>query len=239
MVPAPFSDQGHCFEWFLEEGARELEALQKCMSPVQNAILVQHTSPISDSSAGSVTVELGGSKGTCSITLQLVEEGNPSIVITADCGPLAAHKALGRQIQEILSKVSLRFEEPSVERGWLLQYSVSLSLIASGPSNIPALATAFSECFKAATRPADLYANQSPRIPILDPSVEPLLAARFIYVSSKSGVIQIRNPTATQSRISMGHMDVVMQGESIYFLDAYNVPVDMMKSFFQLLRQSV
>lgn len=238
MVPAPFLDQDRCFEWFLEEGARELEALYKCASPVQNAIFVQHTSPISDSSAGSVTVELGGSKVACSITLQLVEEGNPAIVIAVDCGPLAAHKALGRQIHEILSKVSLHFEEPAVETGWLLQYSVSLSLIVPGPSNIPALATAFSECFKAATRPADLYADQSPRVPILDPSVEPLLASRFTYVSSKSGVIQIRNPTATQSKISAGHMDIVMQGESIYFLDAYNVPADMMKRFFQLLRQS-
>lgn len=238
MVPASSTSQDGCFEWFLGEGARELEMLQKSVSPVQNAVFVQRISPTSESSAGSVTVEMGGSKAACSIMLQLVEEGNPSIVITVDCGPLASNKALGRQVQEILSKVSLRFEDPAVEKGWVLQYLVSLSLVISGSSNIPALATAFKECFKTATRPADLYADQSLRVPILDPSTAPLLASRFMYVSSSSGTIQVRNPTAAQSKISVGYMDVVMQGESIYFLDAYNISTDMMKGFLQLLKQS-
>lgn len=237
MAFASLSDQTHCFEQFLEEGARELEALQKCASPVQNAILIQHASPTSDSSAGSVTVEVGGSKAACSITLQLVEEGNPSIVIAVDCGSLAVNKALGRQIHDILSKVSLQFEEPAVEKGWVLQYSASLSLIVSGPSNIPVLAIAFNECFRTATRPADLYADQSPRVPILNPSTEPLLASRFIYISSGSGIIQVRNPTIAQSKIATGYMDVVMQGDSIYFLDAYNVSTSTMKGFLQILKQ--
>lgn len=238
MIPTSLADQDHGFKWFLEEGTRELEALHKCTSPVKNAILIQHTSSASDSSAGSVTVEVGGCKAACSIILQLVEEGNPPIVLTVDCGPLAINKGLARHIHGILSRASLLFEEPAVEKGWILQYLVSLSLIVPGSSNIPALAIAFNECFRIATRPADLYADQSPRVPILNPSTEPLLASRFIYISSKSGVIQVKNPTTAQSKIATGYMDVVMQGDSIYFLDAYNVSADMMKSFLQILKQN-